>query len=108
MHHARDIKQIVQQELARNEPFANSHGITPQNLQEFLVEPLCVRIDPDDTKSPLKEMWVVLQEGRTPADGYVIVYDPTAQSWGFAEVMAGNNYSLVCHADSLATALSSM
>lgn len=106
--HARDIRRIVQQELARNEPFDNSHGITRRNLHEFLVEPFCVGIDPDDTKSPPREMWVVLQEGRTPADGYVIVYDPTDQCWGFAEQGADRAYSLVCRADSLATALSSM
>jgi hypothetical protein len=48
----RDIKQVVRQELARNEPFDNSHGITHQNLHEFLVEPFCVSVDSDDTKSP--------------------------------------------------------
>ncbi len=104
----RDIKQMVQQELARNEPFDSSHGITRQNLHEFLVEPFSVRIDLDDTKSPPREMWVVLQEGRTPADGYVVVYDPTTQFWGFAEQVRGRDYTLVCRADSLATALSSM
>lgn len=104
----RDIKQMVQQELARNEPFDSSHGITRQNLHEFLVEPFSVRIDPDDTKSPPREMWVVLQEGRTPADGYVVIYDPTTRSWGYAEQVSGRDYTLVCRADSLATALSSM
>jgi hypothetical protein len=105
---ARDIKQVVQQELARNEPFDSSHGITRQNLHEHLVEPFSVRIDPDDAKSPPRAMWVVMQEGRTPADGYVVVYDPATQSWGFAEQVRGSDYTLVCRADSLATALSSM
>ena len=105
---ARDIKQIVQQELARSEPFDSFHGITRQNLHEFLVEPFSVRIDPDDTTSPPREMWVVLQEGRTAADGYVVVYDPATQSWGFAEQVSGRDYTLLCGADSLATALGSM
>jgi len=105
---ARDIKQMVQQELARNESFDSSHGIRRQNLHEFFVEPFSVRIDPDDTKLPPREIWVVLQEGRTPADGYVVVYDPTTQSCGVAEQVRGRDYTLVCHADSLATALSSM
>jgi hypothetical protein len=51
---------------------------------------------------------IVLQEGWTPADGYVVVYDPTAQCWGFVEQAADRDYSLVCRTDSLATALSSM
>ena len=105
---ARDIKQVVQRELQRNEPFDSSHGITRQNLHEFLVEPFSVRIDPDDTKSSPREMWVVLQVGRTPSDGYVVVYHPTTQSWGFAERVRDRDYTLVCRADSLATALSSM
>jgi hypothetical protein len=105
---SRDIKQIIQQELARNEPFDNSHGITHKNLHEFLVEPFCVRIDPDDAKSAPREMWVVLQERRPPADGYVVVYDTTTQCWGVAERVTGGDYLLVCGADSLATALSSM
>jgi hypothetical protein len=104
----RDIKEIVRLELARNEPFDSSHGITRQNLQEFLVEPFSVHVDPDDTRSSPREMWVVLQKGRTPADGYVVVYDPTTQSWGFAEQTSEREYSLVCRASSLATALSSM
>lgn len=104
----REIKQMVQQELERNEPFDNSHGITHHNLHEFLVEPFLVRVDPDDNKSPSREMWVVLQEARTPADGYVVVYDPSTQSWGFADQVSGKNYTLVCSADSLATALNSM
>ena len=104
----RDIQRVVQQELQRNEPFDSSHGITRQNLHEFLVEPFAVRIDPDDTKSPPREMWVVLQQSRRPEDGYVVIYDPTTQSWGFAERGSGRDYTLVCRADSLATALSSM
>lgn len=104
----RDIKRVVQQELQLNERFDSSHGITRQNLHEFLVEPFAVQIDPDDTKSPPREMWVVLQQCRRPEDGYVVIYDPTTQSWGFAERVAGRDYTLVCRADSLATALSSM
>jgi hypothetical protein len=105
---AHDIKKVVEQELQRNEPFDGSHGITQQNLRDFLVDPFAVRIDPDDAKSPPREMWVVLQEGRTPDDGYVVIYDPATKSWGFAERIGGRDYSLVCRADSLATALSSM
>jgi hypothetical protein len=80
---ARDIKQIVRQELSRNDSFDSSHGITRLGLHEFLVEPFSVRIDPDDAKSPPREMWVVLPEGQVPADGYVVVFDPATQSWGF-------------------------
>lgn len=105
---AREIKRVVHQELKRNEPFDSSHGITRQNLHEFLVEPLAVRIDPDDTKSPPREMWVVLRQGRRPEDSYVVICDPTTQSWGFAERVAGRDYTLVCRADAAATALSFM
>jgi hypothetical protein len=104
---ASDIQRIVREEVSRGQAFDNSHGITPQSLGEFLVQPFRVRADPDDTESPPRDMWVVLQERPHEADGYAVVYDPLVGGWGVVE-RAGTDYVLVCAADSLAAALTSM
>ena len=104
---ASDIQRIVREEVSRGEAFNNSHGITPQNVRQFLVPPFSVRTDPDDTESPPRDMWVVLQERPQGADGYAVVYDPQVSGWGVVE-RAGTDYVLVCAADSLASALTSM
>ena len=104
---ASDIQRIVREEVSRGEAFDNSHGITPQNVREFLVQPFCVRTDPDDAESPPRDMWVVLRERSQGADGYAVVYDPLVGGWGVVE-RAGTDYVLVCAADSLAAALTSM
>jgi hypothetical protein len=102
-----DVQRIVQEQIARGERFDNSHGITPQSLHEFLVEPSCVRVDPDDRESPPRQMWVVLREQPGSSDGYAVVYDPQVSGWGVVE-RAAAGYLLVCAADSLASALTSM
>jgi len=102
-----DIKRIVREEIVRSERFENSHGITLQNLGEFLVEPFTIRVDPDDRESSTREMWVVLQEYPQQAEGYSVVYDPSHNGWGVAE-RAGVDYVLICSAPTLAGALTSM
>lgn len=38
------VKHLVEAELAGAEPFANLHGITSENIREFLVEPVPVTV----------------------------------------------------------------
>ena len=102
------IKQLVQNELARAEPFRNFHGITLDNIRSFMVEPFPVRTDLDDRETGPRDMWVVLQECLVPAQGYVVVYDPQNKSWGIAEHTDDNTYVLVTSAASLAEAISDM
>jgi hypothetical protein len=104
---ASDVQRVVREEIARGERFENSHGITPQNLREFLVEPSCVLADPDDAVSPPRQMWVVLREQPGSPDGCAVVYDPQVSGWGVVERTAAG-YVLVCTGDSLASALTSM
>ena len=101
------VKSLVEAELRRGESFTNLHGITPATIRSFLVEPFAVTTDPDDLETQPRDMWVVLQERRTP-DGYVVVYDPTSKAWGVAEQVGGGGYTLIVSASSLAGALSSM
>lgn len=102
------VKQLLEEELARGEPFDNWHGITSENVRLYLVEPFPVRTDPDDLKTQPRTMWVVLQEYRNPTDGYVVVYDPLSKTWKVAEHVKGEDYIAVITGQSLAQALDGM
>jgi hypothetical protein len=102
------IKKLVEDQLARGETFINFHGIMPENVRSFLVEPFSVRTDPDDLETMPRDMWLVLQERPTPTEGFVVVYDPHTGNWGVAEHIRGGEYTLVNSARSLAEAIGSM
>jgi hypothetical protein len=103
------IREAVSVELARRDGFSNFHGITPDNLDSFLVAPFQVIVEPDDLETAAHPMWVVLQLSANPTDGYVVVYDPTApHHWGVAEHVRGEEYVLVASGASLADALNTM
>lgn len=102
------IKRLVEDELARGESFRNFHGITPENIRSFMVEPFPVRTDPDDLEAEPRDMWVVLQERPVPTQGYVVVYDPQGKKWGVAEHVSDGDYILVISAPSLAEAVAGM
>jgi hypothetical protein len=102
------VKRLLEDELARGEPFHNWHGITSENIRSFLVEPFAVWTDPDDLETRFRAMWVVLQECRKPTEGYVIVYDPLSKSWNVAEHVKGGDYIVVITGPSLARALEGM
>ena len=102
------VGRILAAELGRLAPFKNFHGITPDNLQSFLVSPYALTVDPDDLETAPRKMWVVLEERPGVNSGYFVVYDPLGSTWGVAERSTGNNHVLVCGAASLAEALDSM
>ena len=101
------VKKLVQSELARGEPFHSWHGVTAQNIQNFLVEPFPVMTSPDDLDTQRRTMWVVLQERAKPTDGYVIVYDPLSGTWNVAEHWK-DDYIVTITGPSLAQALDGM
>src|SRR6266404_1319209 len=104
---ASDIQRIVKNEISRAEAFDNSHGITPRNLREFLVEPFCVSADPDDAASRPRDMWVVLQERPGRAEDYAIVM---THNWaaGVLSSAPRNVTSRFVPKNSLAAALTAM
>jgi len=87
--------------------FVNMHGITAENLHDFLVRPYLVFVDPDDLETQPRDMWVVLETSESMG-GYVIIYDEVNNYWGVAEQIDKSNYILVVAADSLAEALEGM
>src|SRR4051794_9878485 len=102
------VKTLVEDQLARGETFINFHGITPDNVRSFLVEPFSVRTDPDDLETTPRDMWVVLQECHTATEGFVVVYDPYTGSWGVAEHLRDGEYMLSNSSRSLAEAIGNM
>jgi hypothetical protein len=102
------VKRLLEEELARGEPFHNLHGITRENVRSFLVEPFALRTDPDDAETQPRAMWIVLQERHKPTDGYVVVYDPLSKTWKVAEHVKGEDYIAVITGPSLAQAFDGM
>ncbi len=99
------VKRLLEEELARGEPFHNWHGIIPENIRSLFVEPFAVRTDPDDLETQARDMWIVLQEHRKPTEGFAIAYDPLNNSWGVAEHVQGDDFIQVITGPSLARAL---
>jgi len=104
------VRRLVEEQLAAEGSFDNMHGITASNLRAHLVEPFEALVDPDDLESAARVMWVVLQEHRSPYDGYVVVYDPATQDWGVAELSedASARGVLIASSPTLAGALDGM
>lgn len=102
------VRKLLEDELARGEPFHNWHGITAQNVRAFLVEPFPVLIDPDDLETKTRTMWVVLLECGKATEGYIIVYDPLSETWKVAENLKDDHYRVVVTGPSFAQALNGM
>lgn len=102
------VRKLLEDELARGEPFRNWHGITVQNVHAFLVEPFPVLTDPDDLETKPRTMWVVLQECAKTTEGYVIVYDPLSETWNVAEHLKDDHYRVVITCPSFAQVLDGM
>lgn len=99
----------VEEELRRGISFANSHGITVENLRTFLVDPYEVVVDPDDLETATRTMWVVLHEcPSSPREGYLVTYDPLRSSWSVVERGRSDEFIQVVGAETLAAALEAM
>ncbi|MBM7662806.1 hypothetical protein JOC85_003617 [Bacillus mesophilus] len=103
-----EIKKIVENEVKQLGPFVNYHGITPENMWQFLVEPFEIFVDPDDLETTPRNMWVVLQEFKNIKEGFAIVFDPYDKGWGLTEHVSDDNYVMVSGADTLHAALEGM
>jgi len=101
------VRAIVDQHLDTLGEFQNWHGITADNIREFLVVPRLQVVDPDDLETEPRPMWVVLAERRDES-GYLIVFDPSDSTWGVAERDGDGGLVMVIGSDSLQDALEGM
>jgi hypothetical protein len=103
-----EVQQLVSDELGRIAALSNFHGISINNVSQFLTSPEEIWVDPDDPETEPRCMWLVLRERPGADDGYVVVFDPTSMGWCVAEPVASGKYLAVVWAASLGQALDSM
>lgn len=106
---AEEVSEIVKYELEKAEDFNNSHGISKDNLKNFLIKPTSIQCDPDDEKSPERQMWAVLSLSSKLGEDKAVIFDPKENLWGVAEkIKAANKWVLVIAGESIAEALEGM
>lgn len=102
------VANLVAHELATGIVFSGSHGISPDNVIDFAVDPYLVLVDPDDLETSPREMWVVLQQLPSATEGYLIALDPLTLAWVVAEYVGDGNFQAIVSAPSLSEALEGM
>ena len=101
-----NIRDLIECELRSGKPFSTFHGITPDTIYSFLIEPFAIRTHPYLSEMPQRDMWIVLREHRPPSTvGFVIVYDLVTKAWGIAELTANGEYAVLLSAPSLVAIL---
>lgn len=83
------IRQAIFDDLNEKE-VNSSHGIIKDNIDQFLVEPMVIKLA--DVLGQQNEYWLVLDE--QPGDlknGYQIVYDEREDSFGLATKTAAQS-----------------
>jgi hypothetical protein len=83
MDDATDIRRIIDGQLAACWNLSNWHGITVENINDFLVTP---RLETFATWDEHRvSLWIVLDECRNEKeDGYLVVYNPDNHEFGLA------------------------
>ena len=103
------VREILEVELSKHASFENWHGITKENINKFLVEPIAVTVNPDDLETSKRKMWVVLQTQNDIKKGHSIAYDFWQKHWAVIEYKGKENESVQATAEpTLAEALGSM
>ncbi len=74
-----ELKSRIASDIAENPSFQGSHGITGENVAEYLLEPFLETFV--DFRSKEIECWVVLDE-IPGGDGYLVVYNESEDLFG--------------------------
>jgi hypothetical protein len=102
--HGAEVRHLLAEELRRDEPFENWHGIEPENLRDHLVRPYPITLSRDDGP---RQVWVVLEERATRDSGHVVAYDLGARAFVVASRHL-ETYEWTADAPTLAAALTAM
>lgn len=79
----KDLQQNIKEEILLNN-IENWHGISKENINEYLIEPVLVDFM-NASNGQLKKYWIVLDENPIdPINGYQIVYDQQENMFGLA------------------------
>jgi hypothetical protein len=105
----KEIKKRVEREISKASVIENSHGITLENIRNFLVEPYKDSVFGEDPNDPPKDMWIVLHECSDPFDGWRIGLNPETNEWCLVETDSrGRSYSDTWGGKTIIEALKSM
>jgi hypothetical protein len=88
---AKQVSQLVSQELIHCAEFSSWHGITAENLEKHRVSPPCSRRFKESFQDGCLWLWVILDELPQSKDGYLIVYDPRRNLFGLATKSDGKS-----------------
>ena len=104
-----EIRQQIEREIDEAKALDNMHGITLNNVREFLVNPYKEIVFGEDPNEPPKEMWVVLHETSDPSKRYRIGLDLGSGEWCLIESDShGRAYSDTLGGNSFIEALNGM
>ena len=99
-----EVQKYLNEELDRLGEFSNYHGITKNNLKQFIVKPYKVYVDPDDLETEDRYMWVVLELSKER----LIAIDPLEKLWSVLHPLQEGKFIQTIGEDSLAEALDGM
>lgn len=99
-----EIENILKKEILTLKGFENFHGITSNNINDFIVAPYEAKVDPDDLETQERNMWVVLNVSKE----FKVAYDSLLENWVVIEPKSESDFVAVVHGDSLGEALDGM
>lgn len=83
-----EASKLLEAELNRLHGFTNFHGITKENVRDFVVLPYRVRVDPDDLETSERDMWVVLNLAKEA----LIAIDPLTKNLSLLHSLPSGQY----------------
>ncbi len=99
-----EVKKLLNTELSSLDTFKNYHGVTRENLKQFIVSPYKVLVDPDDQETEERYMWVVLKV----SEQSLIAIDPLEKLWLVLNPLQGGRFIQTICEETLAEALDGM
>ena len=98
------VMKLLDEELAKSEPFENFHGITTENVRSFVVTPRQQLVDPDDGDRSPCQIWVAME---LPGNA-LVAWAPFDESWAIVETLPDASCIITVGGDSLAEVLDGM
>ncbi len=90
-----EIANIIKTEISEDQ-FDNWHGISKDNLAEFLITPTRKQYF-DSWTDKLVTKWLVLDESPNEKDGYQIVFDEETKLFGLATKSSKHSDTIGTH-----------
>ena len=100
-HDAKTVKELIKQELAKDQHVRSWHRVQLHQPLTFIVEPYSVSIGPLNDRRALREYWAILEERDRPDRGLLVVFDPVENRWGMARPRETGGHALITEAPTL-------